>query len=410
MTSFSIQHQCPQCGAPALLQETDRLMTCRFCKVTSVLMFPGGMRTVLPVCPSAADKPLMYAPYWRYKGIVFTCLDTGVQDRFVDFSVAAVASVRFPRSVGLRSQALKLRYVTPEIPGRFLKPATPRPDMLTALDRIGIRESMPAWHFRTAIGDVQSLLYAPFYLDRKLFDAVLDRAISPVLAEDDEVFGLGGDAPDPSIGFLPALCPSCGWDLRGERDSICLDCPNCQKLWAADRNGFREIPFGYVKIQGTPDGYLPFWRIQAGVGGFLLDTYADVIRAANLPRVPQPIDEVISFRFWEPAFKIQAKSLMHLCRSLTLMQPQWETVPEHLRAGHRSVNLPLEEAVETIRLNMAGWITPRQKQLAALAEAPIEAFHHEIVFVPFVAGPHELTLMDTRISIPNAHISLSGNL
>ncbi len=410
MTSFSIQHQCPQCGAPALLQETDRLMTCRFCKVTSVLMFPGGMRTVLPVCPSAADKPLVYAPYWRYKGIVFTCLDAGVQDRFVDFSVAAIPSVRFPRSVGLRSQALKLRYVPPELPGRFLKPAASKPDMLTALDRTQLRESAAPWHFRTAIGDVQSLLYAPFYLDRKLFDAVLDRAISPVLAEDDEVFGLGGEAPDPSIDFLPALCPTCGWDLRGERDSICLDCPNCQKVWATDRKGFQEIPFGYVKTQGTPDGYLPFWRIQASVGSFRLDTYADVVRAANLPHVPQPVDETIPFRFWAPAFKIQAKRLMHLGRSLTLMQPQWEMATEHARTGHRSVNLPAQEAVETIRLNMAGWITPRQKLLPALAEAQVNALLHELIFVPFVAGPHELTLTDTRISIPNAHISLSGNL
>ena len=92
------------------------------------------------------------------------------------------------------------------------------------------------------------------------------------------------------------------------------------------------------------------------------------------------------------------------------MQPQWEMVAEHLRAGHRSVNLPVEDAVETIRLNMAGWITPRQKLLPALSEAPIGAFHHEIVFVPFVAGLHELTLLRTRINIPNAHISLSGNL
>ncbi len=410
MTFFSIQHQCPQCGAPALLQETDRLMTCRFCKVRSVLMFPEGMRTVLPVCPSAADKPLMYVPYWRYKGIVFTCLNTGIQDRFVDFSVAAVSSVRFPRSVGLRSQALQLRYVTPDLPGRFVKPATPKPDMLTALEWIQLRETGPAWYFRSAIGDVESLLYAPFYLDRKLFDAVVDRAISPVLAEDDEVFGLGGEAPDPSIGFLPALCPTCGWDLRGERDSICLDCPNCQTLWAVQPSGLHSLPFGYVKPTGPADGYLPFWRIQAAVGGFPLESVADLIRAANLPRVVKATDADRPFYFWAPAFKIQAKSLMHLARGLTLMQPQWETVAEHARAGHRSVNLSAEEAVETIRLNMAGWITPRQKLLPALAEAPIDAFRQEIVFVPFTAGFHELALADTPIRIPNAHIQLSGNL
>lgn len=410
MTSFSIQHQCPQCGAPAVLQETDRLMSCRFCRVTSVLMFPRGMQTALPVSPSAADKPLMYVPYWRYKGILFTVLDSGIQDRFVDVSVCAASSLRFPRSVGLRSQALKLRYVTPDLPGRFLRPNSGQPDMLTVIDRTQLRETAPVWRFRATIGEMQSLIYAPYYLDRKLIDAITDRAVSPVLADDDELFALCGEAPEPSIGFVPALCPSCGWDLRGERDSICLDCPNCQTLWAVEPGGLRSISFGYVKAVEPADGYLPFWRIQAAVGGFQLRSFADLIRLANLSRVAKAIDADRIFHFWAPAFKIQAKSLMHLARGLTLMQPQWETVPEHARSGHRSVNLPVEEAVETIRLNMAGWITPRQKLLPALAEAPIEAFHHEIVFVPFIAGLHELTLSGTRISIPHAHVSLSGNL
>lgn len=410
MTSFSIQHQCPQCGAPAVLQETDRLMTCRFCRVTSVLMFPRGMQTALPVGSSAADKPLLYVPYWRYRGILFSVLDSGIEDRFVDVSVCAVASLRFPRSVGLRSQALKLRYVTPDLPGRFLKPQGEQPEMLTVIDRTQPSEAKPARRFRTAIGEMQSLIFAPYYLERKLFDGITGRAVSPVLAEDDEVFGFGGQAPEPSIGFLTALCPTCGWDLRGERDSICFDCSNCQTLWAVEAGGLRSIPFGYVKTAEPADGYLPFWRIQATIHGFQLESVADLIRVANLPRVPKATDANQPCYFWAPAFKIQAKSLMHLARGLTLMQPQWETLPEHPRSGHRSINLPAEEAVETIRLNMACWFTPRQKLLPVLVEALIQPLHHEIIFVPFVEGVHELTLMDTRIRIPNAHIRLSENL
>lgn len=394
-----------------MLQETDRLIRCRFCRVSSVLMFPQGMQTVLPVCPSAADKPLMYVPYWRYKGILFTVLDNGIQDRFVDVSVCAASSLRFPRSVGLRSQALKLRYVTADLPGGVLKPNSEKPpDMLTVIDRTQLRETAPVWRFRATIGEMQSLIYAPYYLDRKLIDAVTDRAVSPVLTEDDELFGLRVEAPEPSIGFVPALCPSCGWDLRGDRDSICLDCTNCQTLWAVEPDGLKSIPFGYVRAAKSADGYLPFWRIQAAVSGFQLGSYADLIRLANLPRVARAADAKRPFHFWAPAFKIQAKSLMHFARGLTLMQPQWETVPEHPRVDHRSVNLPAEEAVETIRLNMAGWLTPRQKQLPALAEAPIEVLHYEIVFVPFAAGLHELTLSGTHISIPNARVTLSGNL
>ncbi|MGD9137268.1 MAG: hypothetical protein PVH42_10930, partial [Desulfobacterales bacterium] len=32
-----IEYQCPQCGAPATIEETDRLFTCQFCRVNSYL-------------------------------------------------------------------------------------------------------------------------------------------------------------------------------------------------------------------------------------------------------------------------------------------------------------------------------------------------------------------------------------
>ena len=77
--------------------------------------------------PEAApkDKKLLYFPYWRFKGMLFSCVENGIKHRFLDASHQAVDSRYFPVSVGLRSQALKLKFVTPETPGRFLKPTQP---------------------------------------------------------------------------------------------------------------------------------------------------------------------------------------------------------------------------------------------------------------------------------------------
>jgi hypothetical protein len=44
---FLIEYQCPQCGAPAILTETDRLFTCQFCRVKSYLLPGDYFRYVL---------------------------------------------------------------------------------------------------------------------------------------------------------------------------------------------------------------------------------------------------------------------------------------------------------------------------------------------------------------------------
>ena len=67
-----------------------------------------------------AGKDLVYLPYWRFKGMLFACNPQGVNHKFIDVSHQAVESDYIPHSVGLRSQALKLKFVTPETEGRFL--------------------------------------------------------------------------------------------------------------------------------------------------------------------------------------------------------------------------------------------------------------------------------------------------
>ena len=103
------------------MEETDRLFTCEFCRVKSYLVAKDVFRYLLPG-QAPESKDLLYFPYWRFKGMLFSCAATGVAYKFVDISHQAVLSHLFPVSLGLRSQALKLKFVNRKTAGRFLKP------------------------------------------------------------------------------------------------------------------------------------------------------------------------------------------------------------------------------------------------------------------------------------------------
>ena len=109
MTSFIIEHQCPQCGAPAELEETDRLFECGYCRVKSYLTVPDYFRYTLPH-HAPAGKELIYFPYWRFKGMLFSCLKKNIDMRFLDVSHQALGSVHFPVNIGFRGQTQKLRF------------------------------------------------------------------------------------------------------------------------------------------------------------------------------------------------------------------------------------------------------------------------------------------------------------
>ena len=115
-----IDHQCPQCGAPSVLEETDRLFSCQFCRVKSFLHVKDHFRYILPH-KAPREQELFYFPYWRLKGMLFSCTGDGVREQFIDVSYQAIDNAHFPVSVGLRSQALKMRFATSETHGGILK-------------------------------------------------------------------------------------------------------------------------------------------------------------------------------------------------------------------------------------------------------------------------------------------------
>jgi predicted Zn-ribbon and HTH transcriptional regulator len=383
-----IEHQCPQCGAPATLEETDRLFACPFCKVRSYLTTGDYFRYMFPPA-KPADKPLVFLPYWRLKGSLFVSLPEGVKPRIIDVSQQGVSSPFFPVSLGLRSQTLRLRFVSPDDEGFFLKPILSLKETLRAAEEMFI-SGLPEPIFAKAfIGETLSQIYSPFHVADRVFDAILDRPVSPPLPDDFHISKFGGGKPDWRIEFIPTLCPNCGWDLEGERNAIALSCKNCNSLWISNGKGFTKMEFGHFPAESSDSVYFPFYRIRADVSGINLASYADLVGVANMAKVVQDCWQKRPFRFWTPAFKIRPQDFLFFSRNLTLAQPPKEWIGQLPQGETLSVTMPIKEAIESLKINLASFIKP-PKMLHALADTEIKARAAILVYIPFQKSGNEL--------------------
>ncbi len=404
-----IDHQCPQCGAPAVLEESDRLYQCPFCKVKSYLLARHVMHYLLPD-RAPKGQALTYVPYWRFKGMIFTCGTDGIRHRFVDVSQNAVGDTRFPESLGLRSQALRLKFVTPSTPGHFLEPAAL--GRKAALDLFTRRETAlikPPVYLQSHIGESLSLIHAPVYQTDRIYDAVLNRPL-PQTSDEPPLTGLPGGPARAHLNFIAAICPACGWDLEGRRDTLVLICRNCDRVWQASGKGLEEIRISHVPAADADEVYLPFWRIKAKVEGVSLSSYADLARLANLPAVPGPDWQSRPFRFWSPAFKVRPATLLNLARNLTLTQPQARLIEKLPPSELFPVTLPVTEAAESLRVVLASFAKPARSFHPRLADIRIVPEGALLVFIPFVVGHHEYLQPRLNLTLNKNQLALASNL
>lgn len=354
---------------------------------------------------------LIYFPYWHYKGMLFASVPAGVRHRFVDVSHQAVPSRYFPVSVGVRSQALPLKFVIPGSGGRFIKPAQTLSDVMGL-----ISHQYDSWFpkpilYKTFIGESASLIYSPFYLRGRLVDAVLDRPAPAAMPEDDfSLEDVQWDRPDWGIKFLPTLCPSCGWDMEGERDSLVLCCRNCETTWKPHRGHFKPVSAAHIPEKGDDIAYLPFWRISADVSGIALNTYADLVRAANLPRVVRPYMEEQPFHFWGMAFKVRPRTFLTLSTGITHAQLQKELIGKMPAGRLVPVNLDVTETVQSLKLMMTHFLRPREEIPQLLPRISIRPKKAKLVYVPFREKTHELVQEKLRLALNKNQLRLAGNL
>ena len=408
-SDLQIQYQCPQCGAPATLLESDRLFSCAYCRVKSYIVARGVSQYHLPH-KAPQGKDLIYFPYWRFKGMLFDCLPEGPQAQFIDTSHQACPSSCFPVSLGFRSQTLTLGLVTGQTPGYFVTPQTELGDVMTIFSRRFNRGMAQPLLHQAHIGETVSMIYAPYYLDNGLVDAVLNRPLANEAPFSWQPEDFPGGAARTHLQFIATLCPNCGWDLAGARDAHVLACANCRSLWQPAGSGFTSVPCAYAPSDFPDPHYLPFWRITADVKGLPLNSYADLVRLANLPKAPQDAWEALPFRFWIPAFKVRPRVFLRLMQVLPTALP-----PGHLE--HRfpennclGVNLPVNEAVETLRTCLAGLIRPLERMAEMLPHIGIKARKGLLVYLPFEDRHHELVSDTLNLAVNKNQLALAWNL
>jgi len=186
--------------------------------------------------------------------------------------------------------------------------------------------------------------------------------------------------PRWKLHFIATLCPQCGWNLEGERDSVVLTCSNCQTAWAASKGRFTQVNFRLVPGQEKDAVYLPFWRTSAVADGIEISSFADFIRFTNQPRVVGKEWEGEPMSFWSPAFKIRPKVFLHLSRQFTITQKLFQGEKEIQNKKLYPVTLPHTEATQAMKMILAS-STFNKKDL------------------PFTDTGHEMFQQQMRISI-----------
>ncbi len=394
--NWRIDHQCPQCGAPVTLDETDRLLLCPYCRTKLYLIAGDHFRYCIPA-PNAASHELIYIPYWRLKGLSFSVLTQEVADRFFDKNFLALDIEGIPFSLGLRPQALKLRFASPEMGGRFIAPGL---DTRTVMERLN-PGGKPAF-YQAFIGEMISLIYSPAYLEKDvLYDAILKRPMGSFKTETAQGLMVSNSSDEWRLQFMSTLCPQCGWNLEGERDALVLICRNCDSAWTLQTTGAEKLPFSIMtdtSMEAVPC-YLPFWRMKARIEGITLRSYADLIRMGNLPKAITGAFEETPLYFWSPAFKVNPALFLRWARQMTVYQPEGKSAEIFPDAALHPVTLPVSEAREGIIITLASIIADKRRLFPLLSQIHVNLSEFLLEYHPFFVSRNELTHAEMGLTI-----------
>ncbi len=395
---FTVEQDCPQCGAPIELDEADHLVLCPYCNTKSFLFAPSYFRFVLP--HNARNREIIYAPYLRFKGNVYSCMGTTIGHRVVDITHVGLPLKGIPVSLGVRPQAMKMKFVTPDTQGSFLKFSLKATDILARAGKLSSTAASGELFHRAYIGETLSLIYLPLYSERnRLYDAVLNRPISNVPVDDDVIGQSIRRNPRWQVTFLPTLCPKCGWSLDGERGSVVLTCSNCETAWEAAEGKFVRVNFHGVSGEDENTVYLPFWRICASGRGLKLDTFADFIRLTNQPKVVRPEMETQEMSFWTPAFRIRPRVFLNLSRRFTISQHNFKIQEVIPKRNVYPITLPQTEAAQSMKITLASSALSKKDVLPHLPRVSFEIKDSSLVYLPFTVKGHEMIQQQMGLSI-----------
>lgn len=412
--SWEIEHPCPQCGAPVTLKETDRLLSCSFCKVRLYLLSQDYFKYYLPPSESFS-KNVLFVPYWRFKGVTFFWKNDGVKYKASDLSSLASPYTFLPPSLGVRPQTLKLKFLSSKIEAKFFQSQVPLKMIIENVER---RWSLlddssvgsPVFH-TSLMSETVSMIYSPVFIQGDAFhDGILGKPIVSVPKDFVDDLLPGGQENGLEIKFMPTLCPNCGWDLLGERDSVLLFCKHCESVWEASENGLNPVDFGMITSREDHAFYLPFWRMGVSIKELQIDSYADLLRMANVPKVMKKEWEQLNFYFWAPAFKLPPEPFLRSTQALTLSEPQDEFERNLPGSPLYSANFPSHRAADSIKITIANIAVHRMEIFPKLSQMDIKVNKFHLIFLPFTLMGSEFVQSQTQFCIHQNALKLGQNL
>ncbi len=407
---WQIEHQCPQCGAPVTLQETDHLLTCPFCRTRLYLITGQHPSYCLPSAVSdAAD--LLYIPYWRFKGLVFSCTDSGTATKVMDTSTVAAHLKWMPSSLGVRPQAMKLRFITPHTQGTLFMPQLSVNDMFKRIEEQLDAALRTPLLYRAFIGETASTIFAPVFMrSGSAFDAILDRPFAPVTENAFDALKQFEQTKDLQVKFIACLCPACGRDLMGRRKAWCF-CAEIATLPGVhplqDSSRYHMPSF---RVTDAQQDYLPFWKIKARVGGIELKSRADFMRLTNAAQLIKRQWEEREFYFWSPAFKVSPEPFLRLSQGMTMVQPEAAEMQDIPQSAFHPVTLPVQESAESLKVVLAESAIPKKNFLQKLPEISIQIESFKLVYVPFQSSASEFINPQMNLSINKNTLMFGANL
>ncbi len=368
-------------------------------------------------------QELIFVPYWRFRGMSFLCRANKTEQRIIDATALAADYNKLPHSLGVRPQAVPLRFVTPELKPHFFLSHQPFRTVfswierrLLTVERMSIANrktshiSRDKVYHRAYIGETTSLIYLPLFIrGSALYDAVTEKRVASI--PDKEAGALSFQKLRAGhISFIPTLCPRCGWDLQGEKDSLVLLCRNCDTAWKASGSGLEKLDFAVFSGEKDSPLYLPFWRMKVQITGVSLRSYADLVRFANLPKAIQRAWEEQEIHFWSPAFKIRPELFQRTAKAATNAQLVVEAGQRVPKAEVFPVTLPAEEALQGLKITLVNMAVPKKNILPLIDKITITPQESLLVLVPFSKNTHEYVQKEMRLSLNINALKYGRNL
>lgn len=409
-----VEQPCPQCGGAVTLSTEDRLLTCPYCKVKNFLVSSGPFRYALP-CKVKDQSRLIYAPYLRFKGKIFSVTASGLAHRILDTTQEGAGLSSLMSSLGLRPQAMKLLRVHSNTPGHFIPLVLDIKEIFAKAARLHAlfdKDGSSQTYHQAYIGETLSLIYLPLLpKDGQILDAVLGQPILNSVdllqaAKKAQVF-----QPHWQTRFLATLCPRCGWSLDGEGDCHVLTCSNCNTAWQIVTKGLERVACSVVKGPADTPLYLPFWKITTKIPELEIRTFADFIERTNQPMVVQKRWQHQAMQFWIPAFKLRPEIFLRISKQITITQRHL-TQEDSFKSPPNiyPATLPLSEAKQALKVVLASSATSGRSIFSRLPQAKVKSTLATLVFLPFSDQHHDWVQVQTGTVITKSILNFGRRL